>query len=103
MKSEDLSIAELLDVARELVEYKRFDAAEVMELLHVLAAEDVDVQTIGAIRHAKQVALLACNGSNIQETIARYALSRVIGLLEEQVVVGAHVDGFGNDVATGVG
>ena len=100
MKLEDPNIADLLDVAREFVEHKQFDASAAINLLDLLAAEDVDVQTIGAIRHARRTALLAYCGSSMQLTIARNALSRVIALLERQALAAAPVNDCGTMTPT---
>ena len=49
--------------------------------------EDLDVQAQGAIRHARMVAMIAQDGSTAHVAVARFALARVVVLLEKHVAV----------------
>lgn len=76
------SIAELLETGRGLIVKKQFHAEVVLEFLDRLSTTELDVQTRGAVQHARIVAIDVFGG-NSHTAIARFALSRVIMLLEE--------------------
>ncbi len=78
---------ELLDIGRELIVQREFDAGVVLELLDSISTAAVDVQARGAIQHARLVALDVFSGAVSHTAIARFALARVIVLLEEQIPV----------------
>ena len=77
--------AELLDVARDLTAQDPFDVEVVLGLLSKLSSDDLDVQIRGAIRHAQLVTAAAHDRDSTRSTPARYALARVIVLLEERM------------------
>ena len=87
MTPHQTSVAELFDIGRDLVQ-QRYDAEVVLELLDNLSTVDLNVQARGAIQHARIVALDVFGG-NSQTAIARFALSRVLVLLEQHMVVTA--------------
>ena len=81
------TIATIIDVARDLVKAIPFDGEVTVRLLDVMVAHDLDVQTLGAIKHARLIAASLQNEAS-QRTIAvaRFALARVVMLLEPLVV-----------------
>ena len=82
------TVAALLDVARDLAAQDRFDADVVLQLLENLQLADLDVQTHGAIIHARLVAATAQGECSTSRTgVARYSLARVVMLLERHVLV----------------
>ncbi len=76
------TIAALLDVARDLIAQRRFDAEAVLTLLAKLPADKFDVQVRGAIKHARISAAAAGAGGSSRTAVARFALARVVVLLE---------------------
>ena len=74
-------VDELLDIGRSLIVQKQFDPEVVLELLDEISTADLGVQARGAVQHARIVALDVFGG-NSQTAVARFALSRVIALLE---------------------
>ena len=82
------TVAVLLDVARDISVQERFDADVVLKLLEHLQRADLDVQTHGAVTHARLVAITAkgeCSSSRM--AVVRYALARVVVLLERHITV----------------
>ena len=77
------TIAALLDVAHDLIAQRRFDAGAVLMLLSKLPSDKFDVQTCGAIKHAQLTAAGA--GGSSRTAVARFALARVVMLLEAAV------------------
>lgn len=82
------TIAALLDVAHDLVAQRSFDVAVVLTLLSKLPSDEVDVQVRGAIKHAQLAAVAAGNGGMGLTVNARFALARVVSLLEAYVEAG---------------
>ena len=84
------TVAALLDVARDLTAQDRFEADVVLELLEHLQRADLDVQTHGAVTHARLVAVtvLAGENSSSRMAVAKFALARVTMLLERHAAVG---------------
>ena len=80
-------VAVLLDVANALVEQNKPDIALMLELLDSLPLDDLDVQIQGAIYHAQMTAEAALNEGNAHATIARFAVFRVVRLLEQRVTL----------------
>ena len=80
------TIAAVLDVAHDLVARPSFDAAMVLTLLSKLPLDEVDVQARGAIKHAQFAADAAKCGGVGRTVEARFALARVVTLLEQCVV-----------------
>ncbi len=76
----------LLDSAREFVTEHRFDAEQVLQLLSAIPSDDLDTQTRGAITHARLVSVTALNKSTLHTAVARFALHRVVVLLEKHAV-----------------
>ena len=76
-------VDELLDIGRDLIVQEQFDAGVVLELLDDISITDLDVQVRGAIQHARLVALNVFGGGVSHTAVARFALSRVVVLLEE--------------------
>ena len=76
-------IAEQLDVARKLIAQQRLDIVEALTMLNALppSIEDERID-----RHARFSAIAMGNGQHL--IIARYALARVIVLLEDRVAAG---------------
>ncbi len=79
------TVAALLDVAHELVARRCFDIETVSKLLANLPLDVFDVETRGAIRHAQLAAAAAVSGGTGRTVNARFALARVVTLLEAQV------------------
>ena len=79
------TIAALLDVAHDLVAQRCFDSVIVLALLAKLPGDDLDVQARGAIKHAQLAAEAAKCGGVGRTVIARFALARVVTLLEAAV------------------
>ena len=79
------TIAALVDVAHDIVARRQFDAEVVLTLLSKLPGDELDIQTRGAIKHAQIVAVAAGNGGVGSTAIARFALARVVVLLEEHL------------------
>ena len=83
------SAAELLNIGRDLIVQEQFDAAVVLSMLEHMQFSDLDVQAHGAVTHARLAAQSARNGSSVsRDAIARFALARVVTLLEEHMEVG---------------
>ena len=78
-------VNELLDIGRNLIVQEQFDAGVVLELLDDISVTDLEVQVRGAIQHARLVALDVFGGGVSHTAVARFALSRVVVLLEEHV------------------
>ena len=76
------TIASLLDVARNLVAQRKFDVEVVLTVLSKLPGDDLNLQTRGAVKHAQIVAVAARDGGVGHTAIARFALARVVALLE---------------------
>ena len=80
------SVAAMLDVARDLTTQERFDADVALKLLERLQVADLDVQIHGAVTHARLVATTALGENSSRTAVARFALARVVTLLEEHTV-----------------
>ncbi len=80
-----MTIEMMLDVARDIVARPEFDAEVATGLLTSIPFDDLDLQTIGAVTHAKLAAITAMDGSTARIHEARLALSRVVMLLEQHV------------------
>ena len=78
------TIAALIDCAHDLVAQRSFDTAAVLTLLSQLPGDELDLQICGAIKHAQITATAAGEGG--RTVVARFALARVVTLLE--MVVG---------------
>ena len=63
------------------------DIEKLLTLLANIPTNDLDVQTCGAIHHARKVAAGVRDGS-AHTAVARFALARVIILLEQHVAIG---------------
>ena len=84
-------MAALLDVALELVAQDRFDAEATIELLDHILAFDIEVQTFGAITHARRsAASVLGDETSTRAAAARFAFSRVIALLAPEVALGVN-------------
>ena len=79
------TLAGMLDVARNLIRRQSQDVEKMLMLLANLPTDEVDVQARGAIAHARTLMALALNGTTSHVAIARFALARVIVLLEKHV------------------
>ena len=77
-------VARLLDIGRELI-VQQFDAAVVLKLFDSIPTSDLDMQTRGAIRHARLLALDVAGGGISHMAVARFALMRVITLVEQHI------------------
>ena len=62
------------------------DMEELLTVLANLPMDDLDVQTRGAVQHARMVATAGQDRNDGQTAVARFALARVIVLLEQHVV-----------------
>ena len=80
-----LPVETLLDIARDLTARVQFDAAVVLRMLEYLQRLDLDVQSHGAVTHARLAAQSAQSSSNSsRDAIAKFALARVVTVLEAQ-------------------
>ena len=77
------TLAALLDVARQLVVQRKFDVEVVLTLLSNLPGDELDLQTRGAVKHARMVTVAAIEGGTSRTAVARFALARVVVLLEK--------------------
>lgn len=92
MKTGQATTAELLDAARNLTAQERFDVEEMLMLLANIPMDDLDAQTRGAVVHARHVAAAERTITNSSHTaMTRYALARVIVLLERHMMVAVSV------------
>lgn len=67
------TVAALLRVARDLTAQDRFDVEVAQRLLGNLPRDDLDVQTLGAVIHARRVVSVAADQSEQHISIARSA------------------------------
>ena len=87
MNTEQITVAALLDAARNIAAQERFDVEEMSMLLANIPMDDLDTQTRGAVVHARHVAAAERNITNSSHTaMTRYALARVTVLLERRVM-----------------
>ena len=82
MTYQQLDVETLLDIARDLTAQDRFDADVALKLLEHLQLADLDVQSHGAITHARLVATTALGENSSRTAVARFALARVVTVLE---------------------
>lgn len=82
------TVAALLDVARQIMAQSHPDVDELLVLLANLPVEGLDAQTRGAVVHARHVAAAAQDKSSVRTAVARFALARVVLLLERHVTDG---------------
>lgn len=94
------NVAALLDVARDLSAQERFDADVVLELLERLQLVDLDVQSHGAVTHARLVATTALSERSNRDAVARFALARVVTLLERHFAIAVPPDHGMQDART---
>lgn len=83
-----VTVAALLDVARQIMAQSHPDVDELLMLLANMPVDDLDVQTRGAVVHARHVAAAAQDKSGVRTAVARFALARVVVLLERHVTSG---------------
>ena len=81
------TVIELLDVARDLTSQNPLDDEVMLELLDTMPFEYLDVQTRGAVAHARFAIATATSGDPDQIGVARLALARVVVLLERRVMI----------------
>ena len=81
------TVAALLEVARDISVQVRFDADVALKLLERLQIADLDVQVHGAVTHARLVATTALGECSSRDAVARFALARVVTLLERHITV----------------
>ncbi len=79
------TVEALLDVARDIMAQSHPNIDELLMLLANLPVDDLGVQTRGAVVHARHVAAAAQDKSGVRTAVARFALARVVVLLEEHV------------------
>ncbi len=80
------TVVALLASARSLLVKRQFDAERVLKLLAALPIGELNVQARGAVRHAQVVAKIALDPCTSRNAVARFALHRVVLLLEEHLV-----------------
>ena len=77
------NLATLLQAARNLAAQDQFDIEEMLLVLANVPMNDLDVQSRGAVVHARNIAAADRSSSNSRHTaMTRYALARVVSLLE---------------------
>ena len=81
------AVTSLLDIARDLMTQRHPDIEELLTVLANLPVDDLDVQTRGAVQHARMVATAGQGRNDGQTAVARFALARVIVLIEQHVAV----------------
>ena len=87
MPPQPATIAALLCHGRDLLAQIDFDIEQALKWLHALPTNDLDHQECGSIKHAKRaVADSLLDAQTIP--VARFALARVIVLLERHVALG---------------
>ena len=91
MASVPATVAALLDAARHTMAQHPLDMEELLMLLANMPTDDLDVQTRGAVQHARLVATAGRNGKSSHTAVARFALARVIVLLEHYLPVAGQV------------
>ncbi len=84
MPSSKTSISAQIDIARNLIANYPFDVEAALAMLSAVPT-DLDLQTRGSIRHAQHVITDAFDESSARVALARFALARVITLLEQHV------------------
>ena len=85
MPSSSANLTELLAIARDLVVRRDFDVEVVIELCNTLQREDLEVHLNIKTTHARLVAATALHPSTAHTTVARFALARLIVLLEKRI------------------
>ena len=78
------TLAALLRVARDLILQDRFDVEVAQRLLGNLPRDDLDVQTRGAVMHARRAVSIAADQDQRHISVAQAALTRVVTLLEAE-------------------
>ncbi len=79
----------LLDVAMDLVAEDNPNVEIMLELLDSIPLDDFNAQTRSAIAHAQKVTAAALTKSSAYATLSRFALFRVVGLIEQHVAAPA--------------
>ena len=82
------NVAAFLDVAHDLVARPSFETQIVLRLLANLPFNELDVQIRNAVKHAEHAVAAACNGGVGRTVNARFALARLVSLLEAHVKAG---------------
>ena len=85
MVSVSPTTAALLDVARDFVSQRDLDIEDSLILLANMPMDELDVQIRGAVQHARMVATAGQNRKDTHTAVARFALARVVVLLEQHV------------------
>ena len=81
------AVIDLLDVARDLTSQNPLDTEVVLELLDTMPFEYLDAQTRSAVTHARFALATALSGDPDQIAASRFALARVVVLLERRVMI----------------
>lgn len=84
MPSSKPLISAQIDNARNLIANHPFDVEAALAMLSAVPT-DLDLQIRGSIRHAQHVVTDAFDESSARVALARFALARVIVLLEQHV------------------
>ena len=71
-----------------------------MELLERLQLADLDMQSYGAVTHARLVATTALSERSSRDAVARFALARVVVVLERHIAVAVPPDHGMQDART---
>ena len=88
------NIAMLLDAARNLAAQDHFDVEEMLLVLANIPMNDLDVQVRGAVVHARHAAASdRISNSSSHTAMTRYALARIVSLLEGHLAVAASQPG----------
>ena len=85
MKPISGTVAALLDTSRDLMAQRQPDIEELLLVLANMPMDELDVQTRGAVQHARMVATAGQGRNSGHTAVARFALARVILLLEQHV------------------
>lgn len=82
--SSNTLISAQIETARNLIANHPFDGEAALAMLSAVPT-DLDLQIRGCIRHAQHVITDAFDESSARVTLARYALARVVTLLQQHV------------------
>ena len=88
MKDAQATITEQLDVAKDLLDQRRLDIESTLRLLEALP-DDIGDAARSSVDQALQTAAAAAERDSRYEALARFALARVVVMLEKHVAQGA--------------
>ena len=84
MRDTQVTITEQLEVAKDLISRRRLDVERTLTMLNALPADIGDKARL-SVEQALQTAAAAVERDSRYEALARFALARVIVMLEKQL------------------